>query len=402
MSPSPQQLENVDLNEEDKEAQNECHTKNQVQVHQRQEQIKCVDDIIDDYLDEDDQSWCSGTTTCIIIMLVMTIIAAAGVTLAVIPSTRRLSVILFLLFFILLSCTALVCCSIRSMSERTTPAPRPVIIDVEPITILPKSNKNSKESFDDNELTLASTKSSGDSITDDDDKRPKNIFASNFPDVYQTFTGIRSTLDSTGDYIQKRIILPAFTFCRPTAMNTTGPSLKSVSASCASFAAKPDVECCPDVHCLRDEHGVVNLSGKYKLVHSHNFDKFLKAQKIPLLICKAVSATKPIHTYNHVGDSFRVQIDGFIKSDTTFQVDGPPTKSNIRHIEFLDYMTYLDDKTGIRTRKVAQNTPKNNPISELIVTRHMSKSGKALIMTSKAIRKDGTESEEAVQTFMRI
>jgi len=145
----------------------------------------------------------------------------------------------------------------------------------------------------------------------------------------------------------------------------------------------------------------VDLSGKYKLVHNYNFDAFLKSQNVPLLIRKAANSSKPVHTITHEGNKLRIHVDGITKGDTTYMIDGPPSGSNIRHLKFDDYVTWVDDGQAVQVRKVAKNAPPNGAV-ELIVKRQLANHGHNLILTSKAIFEDGSESLESVQTFHRI
>ena len=148
---------------------------------------------------------------------------------------------------------------------------------------------------------------------------------------------------------------------------------------------------------------IVNLSGKYKLIHNHNFDAFLKSQNIPFLIRNAANQSRPIHTLTHdvTTNSLRIQVDGITKGDTTFSIGGSPGSSAIRHLKFDDHVSYVDDGTGVQVRKVAKNAPPNGAI-ELIVKRTLANNGHILLLFSKALFKDGSESVEAIQTFRRL
>lgn len=143
-----------------------------------------------------------------------------------------------------------------------------------------------------------------------------------------------------------------------------------------------------------------NLSGTFKLVKSNNFDSFLKALGVSWTLRKAASLAKPVHTYTHEEDTFRVQIDGVIKGDTTFIINGPPVKSAIRHIKFLDKASYLDSGDGILVRKVAQNPAADDP-TELMLRRILTSDKSQIILKSKAIYRDGSESLESEQIFQR-
>lgn len=250
---------------------------------------------------------------------------------------------------------------------------------------------------------------STESETREDDERRLPVFATVFPEVYKYFKQTQKSFDDSRDYLITHIFRPAATLCTPSSQVAR---CNSAGALSMADIYGPDIECCVDVHCLRDEFGAINLTGTYKLVHNDNFEEFLAAMHIPKLARKAANAAKPIHKYTHIGDSFRVQIDGIIKSDTTFTINGPPSTSKIRSQKFLDHLTYLEDKKGVMTRKIVQNdhktnkTNKNSPgdksISEIVVTRALSKNGKRMIMTSTAIGCDGNEIAAAVQTFIKV
>lgn len=159
--------------------------------------------------------------------------------------------------------------------------------------------------------------------------------------------------------------------------------------------AVPSMEDIP----ISSEH--INLTGKYKLVHNHNFMAFLKSQGINALLRKAANASRPIHTITHEGTTLRIQVDGIIKGDSTFIIGGPPGHSNIRHLMFDDHVTYVDGGQAIQVRKVGLNAPPGGAI-ELIVKRQLENNGHNLIVSSKARFKDGSESLESVQTFHRF
>ena len=144
-----------------------------------------------------------------------------------------------------------------------------------------------------------------------------------------------------------------------------------------------------------------NITGKYKLVHNHNFDVFLKAMGVPVLLRKAANASKPVHTITHDGRKLRIQVDGITKGDTTFIIGGPPAQSNIRHLKFDDHVTYVDDGDAVEVRKVALNAPANGAVC-LLIKRQLANNGHNLVVTSKARFKDGSESLESVQTYHRI
>lgn len=145
----------------------------------------------------------------------------------------------------------------------------------------------------------------------------------------------------------------------------------------------------------------VNLTGKYKLVKNHNFIAFLKSQGVPALLCKVVDTIRPIHIITHEGATLRIQVDGFLKGDSTFIIGGPPGHTNIRHLMFDDHVTYVDGGQAVQVRKVGTNAPPDGA-AELVVTRKLINNGQHLILTTKARYKDGSSmSLESVQTFQR-
>jgi len=145
----------------------------------------------------------------------------------------------------------------------------------------------------------------------------------------------------------------------------------------------------------------VNLTGKYKLVHNHNFDAFLKTQNVPMLLRKAANASKPIHTITHEDNMLRIQVDGIVRGDTTFEIGGPPAESNIRYLKFDDHVTWVDDGQAVEVRKVARNAPEGGAV-ELVVKRTLGNGKHNLVLSSKARFANGDESLESVQTFHRI
>ena len=145
----------------------------------------------------------------------------------------------------------------------------------------------------------------------------------------------------------------------------------------------------------------INLTGKYKLVHNHNFDAFLKSQNVPMLLRKAANASRPIHTIVHNGTCLRIQVDGIVKGDTTFEIGGPPAQSNIRYLKFDDHVSYVENGQAVEVRKVAKNAPNDGAV-ELVVKRMLGNGGHNLVLMSKARFANGDESLESVQTFHRI
>ena len=147
----------------------------------------------------------------------------------------------------------------------------------------------------------------------------------------------------------------------------------------------------------------INMTGTYKMVHSIDYDEFLKALHVPWAMRRAAAAARPTHVITHVGDTFRIQIEGIIKSDTTFYINGEGVETRIRSMKFWDTLTYLDSGDGVQTHKVATDLGESTSnAKEIFVTRQLNKGGGVLVMCSKAVFPDGSETKEAIQTFHKI
>ena len=120
-----------------------------------------------------------------------------------------------------------------------------------------------------------------------------------------------------------------------------------------------------------------------------------------MLLRKAANASRPIHTIVHNGTCLRIQVDGIVKGDTTFEIGGPPAQSNIRYLKFDDHVSYVENGQAVEVRKVAKNAPKDGAV-ELVVKRMLGNGGHNLVLMSKARFANGDESLESVQTFHRI
>lgn len=148
----------------------------------------------------------------------------------------------------------------------------------------------------------------------------------------------------------------------------------------------------------------IDMSGTFVLIHSHNFDEFLQSQGVPWPIRKAVKMSKPVHTLTHVGNSIRIQIDGVTKGDVTYQIGGEPQVSKIRHLSFLDHVTYLDEGDGIQIRKISTSKTKSpNGATEMIVTRRIVENGSKMLLSTVAVFPETAQKDtiESVQTFQR-
>jgi hypothetical protein len=147
----------------------------------------------------------------------------------------------------------------------------------------------------------------------------------------------------------------------------------------------------------------LNMSGTYKLVHSIDYDDFLKGLNVPWALRRAAGATRPTHIITHTDNIFRLQIEGIVKGDSTFVINGSGIETRIRHMRFWDTITYLDSGDGIQTHKVGIDVgDSTSTAKEIIVTRQFNKGGGVLVMTSKAIFPDGSETKSAIQTFHKI
>lgn len=379
-------FDDVPLDDNDGSGQSRDSTNNQQQLAQLQSDSQASFEIdYDSCCDEPENAVCaSGGTICMLLTILIIFLSGLAVGFALFPRTRRWSLVIVLPLIIvaILSCVTVMC----FISCRAS-----AVAVIEPCD-LPEPLPRNKKKEDSSEVadTAAST------LTEAPSER-ESMFASTFPELAELVSKTQKSFDESREFIVSKIIRPATAVCRPT------PPTRCHSTDVASvIKTEPDVECCVDVHCLRDENGVVNLSGTYKLVHNNNFDGFLKALQIPSLLRRAANASRPVHTYTHEGDSFRVQIDGIIKGDTQFTVNGEPTVSSMRSHKFLDHVSYNEDKSGIIVRKVGQNTPKNSSASEIIVTRELSKNGKKMFLKSAAVDADGVIVSESIQTFLRI
>ena len=356
----------------------------------------------------------TGRTLCVILTISMILITGTGLGFALFPRTRFWALVVFLplLVITLIAWITLMCYISSDDDEEKT-----IIAVIEPCDLPPSIpiNKTKTGSKDSDGTTVQGTIECSEGTTLPPEE---GVIERNFPELHKMFMNVQHQIDETKEYVLRRVVKPAATLCRPTSpirptrTQSFGPRRVSFGArplsagarSMSEFVNQPDVECCTDVYCLRNENGVINLSGKYKLIHNDNFEEFLKSLNIPALFRRAANSARPIHKYTHEGDIFRVQIEGIIKGDTTFTVYGPPTVSTLRNIKFLDHVSYMEDKGGIIVRKVIQNRTSHSSeaVAEIVVTRKLSKSGKKLLLVSEAIQADGFIRSKAVQTFLRM
>ena len=333
---------------------------------------------------------CNANTICTISTILVFIFIGVAIGLSISPDTRKLSLVIFLplISVSFLSCLITMCWmgyneSNNAFIESTDFA----IPEIKPSTSTKSCDSDNDD--DDDEEGLANTS----------ETKEENLITILVPEIQSFITNTQKSFEESRDFLISKIFRPAAEKCKPmTTATNTGLSVDDIYGS--------DVECCVDVHCLRDEYGAINLTGTYKLVHNENFESFLAVFKVPRVFCKAADKARPQHKYTHLKDTFRVQIDGIVKGDTTFQLNnGPPSTSYIRSHKFLDYASYLDDKVGIVIRKVYQPSSKHShdcAAKEILVIRELSKNGKRMILTSKALDADGNEIAVAVQTFLRI
>lgn len=329
--------------------------------------------------------------SCTLLFILVLLFAVVAVILAFFPSTRQIALFVFvpLLSVSMLGCIVL--------TFKVTCQNRIAVIE----TTLPRDSnlrdKNSREHGG----QLGEKMDTAEPTATETAVEPQTFLAKHLPEVQDLVQECSKSFEVTRDYLQLRILRPAAAMCAPPARMSSRNMASSLSLQEILSQVDADVECCVDVHCLRDEFGAVNLTGSYKLVHNNNFEGFLKALNVPLILRKAANAARPVHTYTHIGDTFRVQFEGIVKGDTTFIVKGPPKPSSIRHYKFMDYPTYMEDKRGIMVRKIGQN-PKPGACTEIVVTRRLSKNGKMMILTSRALKGNGDEVAVSVQQFARI
>jgi hypothetical protein len=277
-------------------------------------------------------------------------------------------------------------------------------------------------------LTIAESLSTDDSAlhhatftttTNGSDEPDENFFIQYFPSLSKSFEDVESQFHTIAMHI-KRQVLPSpvqctecrngshshddSTACAENHVDVNTPALTEIENDQPTDEESADrvVEPAPE---SLDEILIsptpVNLTGKFKLVHNLRFTEFLKSLNISSLLARAANASKPIHTYYHDGDDFHVQVDGIVKGGSKFIIGGPPCASNIRHLHFDDYCTLVDNGQAVQVRKVGKNVPPNSPV-EIIVRRELGNNGHNLIISSKAIYADGSETLECIQTFHRL
>ena len=147
----------------------------------------------------------------------------------------------------------------------------------------------------------------------------------------------------------------------------------------------------------------INMSGSYQLVKNVNFEAFLATQGVPWALRGAANRARPKHIITHVGNSITIQICGIIESSTTYEINGPPNRCNVRGRVFEDTVTYLNDGTGIQTLKHAIYDH-----YKISVVRQLSPDKSKLTLTSTATFDenyvDGPNKEpiQSIQFFERI
>lgn len=276
------------------------------------------------------------------------------------------------------------------------------------------------ESFHDNGITIAETLTDetdiGEMSSASDEHEVAAFFSKTFPGLSKTFEEFETWFHKSSKQLRRQSILQP-----QQCYNCTDGADLSGSSSCAAGIPEDFVDIdlsTSSTHITRnkkksevdrmidadEEIGIedrVNLTGKYKLVHNHKFEEFLKSQNIGAILRKAANAARPVHTYTHNGNTLRVQIDGIVKGDSTFIIDGPHGHSNIRHHKFHDHVTWADGGKAVQVRKVCQNPPKNGA-NVMIVKRTLSNNGHNLMIFSRGIFPDGSECETCIQTFHRM
>lgn len=212
--------------------------------------------------------------------------------------------------------------------------------------------------------------------------------------------GIRGSFDTIRDHIAGMMKLGVS--CKP---STNAASCRKLELTCSEPLPIPGIiEHTVPIQDIENGESipVIDMSGVFVLIHSFNFDEFLKSQGVPWPIRKAVKMSKPVHTLTHVSNSIRIQVDGVTKGDVTYVIEGDPVTSKIRHLTFLDHVSYLEEGDGIQIRKINTSTVQSpNGATEMIVTRRIVEGGTKMLLSTIAVFPDGRDSIESVQTFQR-
>jgi len=118
---------------------------------------------------------------------------------------------------------------------------------------------------------------------------------------------------------------------------------------------------------------------------------------VPWALRRAACRARPVHRITHKGNRITIRIEGIIKTQTTYLINGPPVEINIRGRIFQDRMQYLEGGVGLRGIKKA--VTENYDVH---VDRVLSDDKQKITLTGRAIFKDGRETIESVQIFERI
>jgi len=100
----------------------------------------------------------------------------------------------------------------------------------------------------------------------------------------------------------------------------------------------------------------MDLNGAYQLDSNDNFEAFLAAQGVPWALRSAANRLRPIHRFKHSGSTLTIQIQGIIDTQTTYMLEGPPVRNEVRGRSFEDRLTYLKEASvvvGLQTIKRA-------------------------------------------------
>ena len=193
--------------------------------------------------------------------------------------------------------------------------------------------------------------------------------------------------------------LQASVLRQPRSISTFASLLAKYSASVAGSVPRvtTDQQLARYESANEEAEQPIDMSGKYKLISLENFDAFLAVQGVQWALRKAACKARPVHNIIHRGNVLTIKIEGIIFTETTYIINGPPVKIDIRGRIFMDRVAYLENGKGIRGTKeaVTENY-------DVFIDRVLSDDKQQILLTSRAVFRDGRESIESRQVFQRI